>query len=580
MNQQLFYNGTIITLTGENADAMLIQNGIIQAIGNIQELQKLITNQTIQTDLNGQCILPAFIDAHSHITSFAQTLCIASLSGVTCFDDIIQRLCDYKKEHQLSGDDWIVGFGYDHSHLKEGCHPTKNVLDQVSTTNPIVITHTSGHMGVMNSKALSLVNITNDTTDPSGGRIGRNPHSSEPNGYLEENAFSNATKNQTLVTETQWIQAIKKAQDIYLSYGITTAQEGLLNEENLAILKTMADQKQLKIDIVGFVDIKNYPHLIEKNKEHLHHYVHHLKIGGYKLFLDGSPQGKTAWMLEPYEGEDNYRGYPIYTDDEVESFITKSLEEGMQLLTHCNGDAAAKQLVQCFDQVVKTHNFSNTYRPVMIHAQTVQERELKNMKHLHMIPSFFVAHTYYWGDIHLKNLGKKRTMRISPARTAKDLGLMYTFHQDTPVILPNMFETISCAVNRKTKNGVFLDCNEDGTTECIDVLDALKAVTINAAYQYFEEKEKGSLEVGKVADFIIVNHNPFDTKEFDKKENTEKNVRSNEINFKESNRTDKFKKVRDDMNNKNIKKTNIIQDTQNIEILKTYKDGICLYEKS
>lgn len=538
MNQQLFYNGNIITMTKENTSAMIIQDGIIQAVGSEQSLQSLITDQTIKIDLKGKCILPAFIDAHSHITSFAQTLCIAPLNGVRNSDEIIQRLRHYKIEHQLSDEDWIVGFGYDHTQLEEGCHPTKNVLDQVSITNPIVITHASGHMGVLNSKALNLVGITSQTTDPSGGRIGRLTHSQEPNGYLEENAFSNATKNQTLVSKSQWIQAIQKAQDIYLSYGITTAQEGLMNEENLAILKTMADQNQLKIDIVGFVDIKNHASLIKRYPEYNHQYVHHLKIGGYKLFLDGSPQGKTAWMLEPYVGEKNYCGYPIYQDNEVEQFITKSLEEGMQLLTHCNGDAAARQLVQCFDHVVNTHSFQNTYRPVMIHAQVVQEKELKEMKKLGMIPSFFVAHTYYWGDVHLKNLGEQRAKRISPARTADRLGLIYTFHQDTPVILPNMFETVDCAVNRQTKNGICLDSNEDSTTQRLDVIDALKAVTINAAYQYFEEKEKGSLVVGKKADFIIVDQNPFT--------------------------------IEDQIKNGKLK---------NICVLQTYKDGICLYKR-
>ncbi len=155
MNQQLFYNGNIITMTKENASAMIIQDGIIQAVGSEQSLQSLITDQTIKIDLKGKCILPAFIDAHSHITSFAQTLCIAPLNGVRNSDEIIQRLRHYKIEHQLSDEDWIVGFGYDHTQLEEGCHPTKNVLDQVSITNPIVITHASGHMGVLNSKALN-----------------------------------------------------------------------------------------------------------------------------------------------------------------------------------------------------------------------------------------------------------------------------------------------------------------------------------------------------------------------------------------------------------------------------------------
>ncbi|MGO0862293.1 amidohydrolase family protein, partial [Clostridioides difficile] len=190
-------------------------------------------------------------------------------------------------------------------------------------------------------------------------------------------------------------------------------------------------------------------------------YVNRFKIGGYKIFLDGSPQGKTAWLTKPYENsEDGYCGYPIYKDEEVEKFINISVEEKMQLLTHCNGDAAADQLINSFEKVIKEKNIKDDMRPVMIHAQTVREDQVDEMKKINMIPSYFVAHTYYWGDIHIKNLGESRAFKISPLKTTIEKGLIYTLHQDTPVIAPNMLETIWCAVNRITKKGVLIGENE------------------------------------------------------------------------------------------------------------------------
>ena len=207
-------------------------------------------------------------------------------------------------------------------------------------------------------------------------------------------------------------------------------------------------------------------------------------------------------MTKPYEGEESYRGNPTKTNEEVENAVHKAVEEERQLLAHCNGDAAAEQYIQaCQKQPIEK---LKKIRPVMIHAQTVRKDQLEEMKKIGMIPSFFIAHVYYWGDIHLKNLGEDRASSISPAKSAEELGLIYTFHQDSPVLPPNMLETIWCAVNRTTKNGVLL-----GKEEQISVYEALNAVTISAAYSYFEEEEKGSIRKGKKADFVLLDKNPL-----------------------------------------------------------------------
>lgn len=505
MTETIYYHGTILTMEEEQptAEAILTENGKIKKIGSFSEIKEGKKQGTKMVDLEGHTLMPAFLDAHSHITAYASTLSAVNLQDATCFAEIVEKMKTYIKKTKPKKGQWIIGFGYDQNALKEKDHPNKQVLDQITKEFPLTIAHASGHMGVFNSKALALAAIDTEKENPQGGIIGREEDGMTPNGYLEENAFMSASSiipESTMEQRKKWMEM---AQKDYLKYGITTAQDGLTKGEEWSLLKTMAEENKLEIDIVSYLDQKNHAGLVEENPKYDGKYDNHLKIGGYKIFLDGSPQGRTAWLTQPYKnGEKGYCGYPIYEKEQVSAFIRQALEEKRQLLAHCNGDAACEQYISCLEEVSNSQN----NRFVMIHAQMVRPDQLKRMKKLEMIPSFFIAHVFQWGDIHLINLGKERAEQISPAKTAEELGLVYTFHQDTPVLLPDMMKTIWCAVNRVTKEGVLL-----GKKEQLTVIEALKAVTINTAYQYFEEKEKGSLKIGKNADFVILNKNPLES---------------------------------------------------------------------
>ena len=227
------------------------------------------------------------------------------------------------------------------------------------------------------------------------------------------------------------------------------------------------------------------------------------------MILDGSPQGRTAWMKTPYAGEKEYKGYPNMKTEDIEKNIKYAKENNLQILAHCNGDAAAEEFIDICEKVGNVEKI----RPVIIHAQLITNEELEKAKKLGLMPSFFVAHVYYWGDTHVKNFGLDRASKISPIKTAINNDMIYTLHQDSPIIEPNMLETIWCAVKRQTKEGKIL-----GKDECISVIQALKGVTINAAYQYFEENEKGSIKKGKIADLVVLDKDPLKT-EIDKIKN-------------------------------------------------------------
>lgn len=502
MAQTFYKNGIILPLVSEkSAQALLIEEDKILYCGEEKAAEKMVSNDCSIVDLQGHTLMPSFIDAHSHICAFSHTLSLVSLQKATSFSDVAAAISAYIAEHHIPEGTWISGFGYDHNTLSEHAHPTKELLDRAAPHNPVILAHASGHMGVLNSAALHALNITAQTPAPSGGKIGKDSDG-HLTGYLEETAFMSMSAHIPAPSLSQQIADFLKAENQYFQYGITTIQEGLMKQAEFDLLTTMASQNKITADIVGYVDEKNCAHLLKDHPEY-RTYQNHFKIGGYKIFLDGSPQGKTAYIREPYEGEkDGYRGYPVYTDSEITHLIDTALCSHAQLLAHCNGDSAAQQYIDAL-QLYPTEAIQ-AMRPVMIHAQLLRRDQLESVKHCGIIPSYFIAHTYHWGDTHLQNLGKGRADYISPAHSTLKKGIPFTFHQDTPVLLPDMLETIWCAVTRKTKSGKLL-----AQSECITPYQALCAVTKNAAYAYFEEKEKGTLEPGKLADLILLDANPL-----------------------------------------------------------------------
>lgn len=502
----IYYGGTILTMEeNQTVQAVLVEDGIIKKTGSEEVVMALKKEGDILICLEGKTLMPGFIDSHSHISALAQTMGLVQLDGVKDFQEIKQKIQAYIQTTHPKKGQWIMGFGYDHNFCAEKRHPDKYVLDEISRDYCILLSHKSGHMGVVNSMGLKSLGIDENTKDPEGGFIGRDKKTHELTGYLEETAFTVMATKMERPSFEQMTKQYQMAEAVYFSNGITTIQDGLTKKQEWQMLKAVSDMGNMRADVVAYLDIRDYADLLKENKEYEKKYHKHLKIGGYKLFLDGSPQGRTAWMSKPYRGEDKeYCGYPVYTDKQVDDYMRKAAEDKQQILVHCNGDAAAEQMIDSYEGIQKEKPGIDL-RPVMIHAQLVRRDQLKRMAQLKIMASFFIAHTYYWGDIHLKNFGEERAKAISPARTAKEDGLCFTFHQDTPVILPNMIETIWCAVNRISKNGIVM-----GEEEKISVLDALKAVTIHAAYQYFEDDIKGSITEGKVADFVILDKNPMD----------------------------------------------------------------------
>ena len=512
---KLFCNATFVPLTDEDAraDALLVDDeGRIAFVGPLEEARERAGGAE-EVDLGGAAVLPGLIDPHSHFTGSLQYLLFADLSECTSFAEITDTLREFAAKRRIGPDGVIMGNGYDQNNLVEQRHPDKSVLNAVSTDIPVLITHVSNHMGVANDRLLELAGITPATPDPEGGRYGRMDGTGDLDGYAEEPAAMNPFYAVTTPRLGLDFNAmIGDMQRIYLEHGVTTCQDGATAPDMAAVLAGLAKAGLLQMDIVAYpmwgTDVMA---TLAANAEFdSRGYTGHFRFGGLKMFLDGSPQGLTAWMTEPYvegpDGERDWVAYGTMTDDDAAAFARLAIDSNHQLLCHTNGDAAADQLLRVYEAARDASDNPNKMglRPVMIHCQTARTDQYEKMAEIGMIPSIFSSHIWYWGDAHLRNLGPVRGGRVSACGDAARAGLPFTLHTDTPVLRPNLLEAAWCAVNRVTKAGAQLDEDQKVTP-----YQAMRAITFNGAYQYGEEDLKGTLEAGKLADLVVLDRNPL-----------------------------------------------------------------------
>ncbi len=495
----LFYGGNIITMAEPlYAEAVLIENDKIIAVGSEATLRTKADNFV---DLNGATMLPGFIDAHSHMTEYAMCSTEVALNGIDNFEDMKAAIQKHIADNNIPKGKWVIGRNYDHALFEGHKHPTKEQIDSIAPDHLLMIKHSSVHSGLVNERVIEKFNITPETPVPAGARIVT--ENGKLTGELEEGALSMIRAKVPPVSIEDACKAHVKMQKYYASNGITTAQDGYLTARMVEIYKKLYDRGELKLDIVGIPPKGQYENLCEL-MDTLPKGIR-ARVGGIKYFLDGSPQLRTAWVRTPYLGGSGKDvGNPTHNDEDVIEAFRFAAQHNAQILIHSNGDAAVEQFLRCLEIVAKEYPISKELRHVIIHGQLMGVDQLAKAKELGVIVSFFVAHTYHFADTHLRNLGKERGYKVSPTQSALKNGVVFTFHQDAPVIEPDMLETVWCASNRVTRDGVRLVGEE------ISVLDALRAVTVNAAYQYFDEDKKGSIEVGKVADFVVLNKNPLE----------------------------------------------------------------------
>ena len=514
----VYYNGNIITMEGDQpqmAEALVTQAGKIAYVGNLQEAQSKYKNAA-QINLQDKTLLPSFIDPHSHFDMVSNTMGQVNLNPppigqVDSIPKMMQTLKEYKVDNNIADGDWIFGWGYDETQLAEGRHPTKSEIDKVLPNNPVYLQHTSGHMGVANSKALAMMNITADSKNPAGGNIARIQGSNEPNGLVQETAMYPFVRNMLEVLAPNQGKFFEQTQEYYAKNGITTAHNGSTARNTIQFFQKQADAGKLKIDLVALAGVSDLDENLADKNFVWKTYKNGFKVQGTKIVADGSPQGKTAYFSQPYltpvpDCEKDCRGLPSVSQDQLNEMFVKAYARDNQLFIHNNGDGATDMLIKAHEYAVKKTGQAadKDRRTVPIHAQFARPDQLAAFKKYNMLPSFFTNHTYFWGDIHVKNLGKKRADFSSPIATADRMGLKYTNHSDDTVTPVDPLFSVWSAVNRTSRSGKIIGKNERATP-----YQALKAITSNAAYEYFEEDSKGTLTPGKLADLVILDANPL-----------------------------------------------------------------------
>ena len=498
METTLYFGGPIVTLEEPQYAQALVERGRrIAYVGDREEAERLAGPGARRVDLEGRALLPAFVDPHSHLLACAYARLQVPLGECAGWGEIADRLSRHVQERGIQPGEWVKGTGYDQNALAEGAAPDRFCLDRACPHNPVVIQHASGHAGVFNTLALERLGALDG--DCGLERDGQG----ELTGRGEENPFLDLLGRIPMDGLEDVLRAFQGAQEEYASHGVTTAQEGLLQPVMAPVYQEILRRGLLYLDVNAYVPPADYDRLRGQFAQEVSASPGTFRVAGMKIFLDGSPQGGTAWVREPYAG--GGCGTSTMTDGQVLSAFRQALDRDAQLLAHCNGDRAAEQYLTLLAQAEREAG-KKLCRPVMIHAQLLGLDQLERVKALGVIPSFFVAHVYHWGEIHVKNFGLDRAGRISPAGSALARGIPFTFHQDSPVIPPDMLETIWCACVRRTKTGRVL-----GAEERIPVEAALRAVTQTAAHQYGLERELGTLRPGKRADFVLLSGDPLRT---------------------------------------------------------------------
>lgn len=513
----IYFGGDIVTVNDAQptAEAIAIKDGKITAVGSLSELTARSKGAaTKMVDLNGKTLLPGFIDPHSH---FINGMAMEDQANVTAppvgpastAAEIVTELERFAKAKSKKPGDLILGYGYDDNMLP-GDHPlTRDDIDPAFPDNPVIVLHVSTHGAVLNSAALKKFGISAATKTPPGGVIARKPGTQEPTGLLMETAWIPLHEQLPASSLDQEPGQIKYAQDLYAAAGVTTAQDGATMAPQVEVLQRAADRGELFIDVISYPFIGDLEKVLKVHPANsFGSYGKHLKLGGCKILADGSPQGKTAFFTTPYltggpGGEKNWKGEPTFPQEMLNGMFKTCYDNGLQVITHANGDAG-------IDAVLKGHEFGvagaadKDRRTVIIHSQFVRKDQLQKYVDYKMIPSFYTEHTFFFGEAHIKNRGMEQASFISPMKTAIAMGLKPTNHTDFSVVPIDQMMVLWTAVNRKLRSGAVL-----GADERVSALDAIKAITINAAYEYFEESSKGSIEPGKLADLVILDNNPL-----------------------------------------------------------------------
>lgn len=509
-NTRLFTNGVIRTLDPINpvAEAVLVRDGLIEAIGSLDTLRDRAGSGAETIDLAGATLLPGFIESHNHFQMAGTGFVHVNLRGDVCdsIPELQRRLGE--RASQTPAGDWVIGRGYDQTLLAENRHPTRNDLDAAVPDHPVVIFHVSYHGLVANSRALEQAGVSRNTADIPGGDIYRD-EGGEPTGvFMESPAMSLISDHLPKNGIPELRNGLNLARDHYLPKGITAVHDARIGtyDEVRAYAGAIAD---------GELPIRSYlmvaPELYDAELEGMAGDLGpslglpsgRLIAGPVKMFQDGAIQAYTASLTQPYFDQPDEYGVKIHDPAFLASEIMRFHRMGHQIAIHGNGDAAIDDILNGYEAALEAYP-RDDHRHRIEHLQTARPDQLERMARLGVTASVFINHLWHFGDRHLSRfLGPERAHRLEPLASMTELGIRWGLHSDFPVTEVDPLMGIWLAVNRRTSGGQPI-----GEAEAVDVELALRGFGPDAAYLGFQEKRMGAIAPGFYADFAVISGDP------------------------------------------------------------------------
>ena len=512
----IFFGGHIVTMDDENPsiEAVAIHNGKISSIGKKNDIMKLRSWKTKVVNLRGKTLMPGFIEAHCHPIATAVLSQVVDISGFyyNSRSEILNKIQSAVKE--ASPGKWVLAFGWDPVLVSDLHKPTLAELDSISQDTPIFILTQMMHHAYVNSAVYKSAGITMDTPNPIGGGEFQKDGQGNLNGviyefsalqYVLDKMPKTPQGTAELLLNLQYTKYAKAGYTSISALGpVNIAGHPLQFMENLSINGSAV--RSYVYPIKNQLDGSNY--LINDGNDFF-------KIKGVKLYMDGSPYTGGAAFSEPYLNTDltlnriglkkNHRGSTNFTEDSLLTTLTYYHRNKFQIAIHAQGEVAIQGILDAFTKILYKYPRTN-HRHRIEHNALITKEQIAQAEKLGITLSFFIDHIYYYGDKLEYIVGLERAERFMPIQSAISAGHNATIHTDNPATPIDPFRAISTAVMRKTKDdNVILGKNEQ-----ISVYDALKSITINAAWQLFEDQSRGSITIGKSADLVILSHNPLE----------------------------------------------------------------------
>jgi len=497
-----FINGKIYTVNENQpyAEAVVVEGNKIKFVGTTKDARKFIDASTKVIDIEGKLMLPGFNDSHLHLTSGGQYLLGINLRPALSKEEFVEMIQSYILKRSLPISTWITGGRWDHELWPEKILPTKELIDPFTENTPVFVSRIDGHVGLANSKALELAGITKHTRDPDGGLIERD-EDGNPTGILKDNAMDLVFKVIPPSSLEENIEAALRALEEARKLGITSVQD-MTQPDEFEAYNQILKNGELTCRIYSIWPIDKYEDIVRAgvtvgNEEGF------LKRGGLKAYSDGSLGASTAWFFEPYFQDPTNSGLAIdiVTNGNLEKWATDADRNRLQICTHAIGDRANAFMLDLYEKI-KSQNSPWERRFRIEHAQHIRKEDIKRFSKIGVIASVQPYHCIDDGVWAEKRIGPERIKTTHPYKSLLKSGAVVAFGTDWPVAPLNPLYGIYAAVTRQTVDGK----NPDGwiPEEKLSVEEAIKCYTLNAAYASYEEKIKGSIEPGKLADFVVL----------------------------------------------------------------------------